>query len=109
MTSNGKQFSVTREMLTTVARDQRWPDVAGVSARFSKFVFVLFPYITRCSPDFVSGNKIHCSTRDQFLNLIKQSRKKVILNGLSPADAQIVHKHTLTSHVSTPFRVPIRI
>ena len=45
MTSNGKQFTVTREMLTTVARDQRWPDVvAGMSdsARFSKFAFVLF-------------------------------------------------------------------
>ena len=38
MTSNGKQFTVTREMLTAVARDQRWPDVvAGISARFSKF------------------------------------------------------------------------
>ena len=35
MTSNGKQFTVTREMLTAVARDQRWPDVvAGISARF---------------------------------------------------------------------------
>ena len=47
MTSNGKQFTVTREMLTAVARDQRWPDVvAGISARFSKFAFVLFCYIT---------------------------------------------------------------
>ena len=43
MTSNGKQFTVTREVLTTVAPDQRWPDVvAGISARFSKFAFVLF-------------------------------------------------------------------
>ena len=42
------------EMLTVVARDQRWPDVfAGISARFSKFAFVLFCYITN---HFVSGN-----------------------------------------------------
>ena len=41
MTSHGKQFTVTHEMLTAVARDQRWPDiVAGISARFSKFAFV---------------------------------------------------------------------
>ena len=34
-------------MLTAVARDQRWPDVvAGISARFSKFAFVLICYIT---------------------------------------------------------------
>ena len=47
MTSNGKQLTVTREMLTAVALDQRWPDVvAGISARFSKFAFVLFCYIT---------------------------------------------------------------
>ena len=32
MKSNGKQFTVTREILTAVARDQRWPDVvAGIS------------------------------------------------------------------------------
>ena len=38
MTSNVKQFTVSREMLTAVARDQRWPDVvAGISARFAKF------------------------------------------------------------------------
>ena len=39
MTLNGKQFTVTREMLTAFARDQRWPDVAGISASFSKFAF----------------------------------------------------------------------
>ena len=27
MVSNGKQITVTREMLTAVSRDQRWPDV----------------------------------------------------------------------------------
>ena len=47
MTSNGKQFTVTREVLTAVLRDQRWLEVvAGISARFSKFAFVLFCYIT---------------------------------------------------------------
>ena len=91
MTSNGKQFTVTREMLTAVARDQRWPDVVtGISARFSKFDFVLLCYITshlmtgplgnseflspsnlNVSRDEVKGNieirgkKIHCSPRDQ--------------------------------------------
>ena len=95
MTSNGKQFTVTREMLTAVARDQRWPDVvAGISARFSKFAFVLFCYITNhlmtgplgksefCFPRIsmfpstssretlrFSGNKIHCSPRDQSLSV----------------------------------------
>ena len=45
MTSNGKQFTITREMLTAVLRDQTWPDVvAGISARFSKFALVLFCY-----------------------------------------------------------------
>ena len=40
---NEKQFTVTRKMLTAVARDQRWSDVvAGISARFSKFASVLF-------------------------------------------------------------------
>ena len=46
MMSNGKQFTITREMLTAVARDRKWPDVvAGISVRFSKFAFVLFCYI----------------------------------------------------------------
>ena len=64
MTSNGKQFTVTREMLTAVA---------GISARYSKFAFVFLCYITNhlmagplagplipsnlnVSLDFVSGN-----------------------------------------------------
>ena len=48
VTSNGKQLTITREMLTAVARDQRWPDVvAGISVRFSKFALVLFCYITK--------------------------------------------------------------
>ena len=84
------------KMLTAVvARDQRWPDVvAAISARFSKFAFVLFCYITNrlmtgpegngefCFPRismFPStssgetlrflGNKIHCSPRDQSLSI----------------------------------------
>ena len=37
-------------MLTAVALDQRWPDVvAGISAHFSKFAFVLFSYMTKLS------------------------------------------------------------
>ena len=43
MTSNGKQFTITREMLTAVARDRRWPDaVAGIWQVFQNcFCFVL--------------------------------------------------------------------
>ena len=95
MTSNGKQFSVTRQIVTAVARDQRWPHVvARILARFSKFAFVLFCYITNylmtgslgnnkfCFPRIpmfpstssretsrFSGNKIHCSPRDQSLSV----------------------------------------
>ena len=94
MTSNGKQFTVTREMLTAVARDRRWPEIAGISARFSKFAFVLFCYITNhlmpgpsggsefCFPRIsmfpstlsreivrFSDNQIHCSPQDQSLSV----------------------------------------
>ena len=91
----GKQFTVAREMLTAVLRDQRWPDVvAGISTRFSKFAFVLFCYITNhlmtgplgnsefCFPRIsmfpstssretlrFSGKKTHCSPRDQSLSV----------------------------------------
>ena len=51
VTSNGKQFTDTREMLPVVARDERWPDgpdvVAGISARFSKFAFLFFCYLAK--------------------------------------------------------------
>ena len=43
MISNGKQFTVTHEMLTTVAHNQSvhfLKTVAGTSACFSKFAFV---------------------------------------------------------------------
>ena len=82
-------------MLTAVASDQRWPDVvAGISARFSQFAFVLFCYITNhlmtgplgnnesCFPQIsmfpeaksretlrFSRSKIHCSPRDQSLSV----------------------------------------
>ena len=74
MTSNEKQFTVTREMLTTVAHNQRWPEVVtGISARFSKVASVLFCYITNhfSSRETLrfSGNKIHCSSRDQSLSV----------------------------------------
>ena len=37
-------------MLTTVARDQKWPDVVAViSAHFSKFAFVLFCFVLLCN------------------------------------------------------------
>ena len=80
------------------ACSRRWPDVvAGISARFSKFAFVFikhFCYITNhlmtgplgnsefCFPRIsmfpstssretlrFSGNKIHCSPRDQSLSV----------------------------------------
>ena len=63
MTSNGKQFTVTREMLTAVARDQRWPDVLGISARFSKFAFVLFCCITNHLMTGPLGNSEVCFPR----------------------------------------------
>ena len=89
MTSNGKQFTITREMLAAVARDRKWPDVVAViSARFSKFAFVLFCYETNlfitsplgnsefCFPRIsmfpetkFSGNKINCSPRDRSLGV----------------------------------------
>ena len=89
MTSNGKQFTVTRSTVHC------WPHVmAGISAWFSNFAFVLFCYITNHlmtgplgNSEFsfprismfpstssretlrFSGNKIHCSPRDQSLSV----------------------------------------
>ena len=43
MTSNGTDCTVTREILTAVARDQRCSDVvAGISVFFYKIAFVFF-------------------------------------------------------------------
>ena len=88
MTSNGKQFTVTREMLTAVACDRSWPDVvAGNSARFSKFAFVLFCYVTNHLMTGPLGNsefcfsrismfpetKIHCSPRGHQLSHLSKT------------------------------------
>ena len=66
-----------------------WPllhVIAGISARFSNFAFVLFCYIANhlmtgplgksefCFP--FSGNKIHCSQRDQSLSDLLYSKTK---------------------------------
>ena len=82
--------------------------VAGISARFSKFAFVLFCYITNhlmtgplgnsefCFPRIsmfpstssretlrFSGNKIHCSPRDQSLSVNYSTGDKPAINGSS--------------------------
>ena len=91
MTSNGKQFTVTHEMLTAVARD-RW----NLSAVF-KFCFcfvllynkslndwslgeqwILFPE-TRETLRF-EGNKIYCSSWDQSLSDLLYSKTKQTQN-----------------------------
>ena len=61
MTSNGKQFTITRKMLTAVTRDQRWPDVlAGISACFSKFAVVLFCHTTNhLMTEYLFSRSIH--------------------------------------------------
>ena len=91
MTSNGKQFTVTRSPVHC------WPllhVMAGIWVRFSNFAFVLFCYKTNhlmtgplgnsksCFPRIsmfpstlsretlrFSGNKIHCSPRDQSVSV----------------------------------------
>ena len=48
-------------MLSAVARDQRWSDVvAGISASFSKFAFVLFCYKTNHLMNGPFGNREFC-------------------------------------------------
>ena len=75
MTSNRKQFTVTHEMLTAVASDQRWPDVvAGISACFSKFAFVLFCYITNHLMTGPEGNSEFCFPR---ISILRFSGKKI--------------------------------
>ena len=128
MTSNEKQFTVTREMLTAVARDRRWPDVvAGISARFSIFSFVLFCYLTNhlmtgplwssefCFPWIsmfpstsswetlrFSGNKIHCSPGDQSLSV----NYWIIVGGpfsFVAGHNPVQHKEAETQSTSRPF------
>ena len=106
-----ENYDVKRETVhcypRNVDRCCTWPDVvAGISARFSKFAFVLFCYITNrlmtgpegnsefCFPRIsmfpetksretlrFSGNKIHCSPRDQSLSV------NCYIAGVSPATA----------------------
>ena len=94
-----ENYDVKREIVhyypRNVDRCCTWPDVvAAISARFSKFAFVLVCYITNhlmtgplgnsefCFPRIsmfpstssretsrFSGNKIHCSPRDQSLSV----------------------------------------
>ena len=58
MMSNGKQFTVTREMLTAVAHGQRWPDVvAGISERFPKFAFYFVLLFNKSLNDWSLGEQ----------------------------------------------------
>ena len=81
---SAKQFTVTREMLTAVARDQRvhlkGTDVVGIAFFKICFSFVLlynkslhrismFPSTSSRETLRFSGNKIHCSPRDQSLSV----------------------------------------
>ena len=51
-------------MLTAVACDQRWPDaVAGISARYSKFAFILVCYVTNHLMTGPVGNGEFCFSR----------------------------------------------
>ena len=47
MTSNGKQFTITREMLTAVARDQRWPGVVAGGTREKRSAHACLPCFRR--------------------------------------------------------------
>ena len=69
-TSHGKQFTVTREMSTAVARDQRWPEVSLESQRvFPNLLLFCFDIFRHWDSLRFSENKIHCSPRDQSLSV----------------------------------------
>ena len=72
MKSKGRQFTVTREMLTAVACDQRWRDVvAGISAvRFLKLAFVLFWIESQCLPRLRLGKQNSLSPSEAVIVLI---------------------------------------
>ena len=82
--------------------------IAGISARFSNFAFVLFCYVTNhlmigpldnsefCFPRIsmfpltssqetlrFSGNKIHCSPRDQSLSVYYQDLEELVSTTLA--------------------------
>ena len=78
MTSNGKQITVTSEMLSAVARDQWWPD--------GGFAFVLFCYVTNHSMTGPLGNSepvIKCFSlilyflQDELLKVVETEHKKI--------------------------------
>ena len=112
MTSNRKQFTVTREMLTAVA---------GISARYSKFAFVLFCYIPNhlmtgplgnsefCFPRIsifpstssretlrLLGNKIHCSPRGPVIKCSMLTLRN-LLNNWRKNNHNTVDKNILPS------------
>jgi len=72
MTSNGKQFTVTREMLTAVARQLsiKW---LFVFHRFDPSVLLYNKFRLGETLTF-EGNKIHCSPRDQSLSDLLYSK-----------------------------------
>ena len=91
MTSNGKQFTVTHEMLNAVVHDQRCPDVvAGSSAHFSKFAFVLFCYITK---DWSLGEQRILFPSD--LNVFEILRKQ---NSLFPSGSTVKNSKEFTDN-----------
>ena len=66
MTSNGKPWvpCYPRKVDRCCTWSKRWPDVvAGISARFSKFTFVLFCYITNHLMTGPLGNSEFCLPR----------------------------------------------
>ena len=123
-----ENYDVKRETVhcypRNVDRCCTWPDVvAGISARFSKFAFVLFCYITNrlmtgplgnsefCFPRIsmfpstssretlrFSGNKIHCSPRDQSLsvNCVRVISPKQLDNFYRKRDESSYNKESLT-------------
>ena len=88
MTSNGKQFTVTREMLTAVA---------GISARYSKFAFVLFCYITNHLMTGPLGNSEFCFPRISMFPLTSSLFPKGVFNMyLCSITARVTHHTTRT-------------
>ena len=84
MTSNGKQFTGTHEMLTAVARDQRWPDVvAGISARFENLLFFCFVLLYKKS----EGNSEFCFPRISMFPTT--SSLETLRNSLFPSEPGI--------------------
>ena len=100
MMSNGKQFTVTHEMLTSVACDQRWHDVVtGISVRFSKFAFVLFCYITNHLMTGPLGNSEFCFPQISMFRAMRVSQKQNLPLSKLCADELLHHAClSVTSH-----------